>query len=182
MIRSGVEGSFEQLNCRELFVATHVAGLHASSYSWNPPMADRTRVGGTLTRRRRSVVLVVDDCADLREVTAAAREDAGSRALVEANALEAVKLAVAEGPDLVLMDARMPVMDGFEATRQLRSHERTRATPVVMLTSCAGAVTEGDARAVGCTDFLTKPIEPEQLIERLRALTSSDPQHDSDVG
>ena len=135
-------------------------------------MADRDRVGRTLTRRRRIVVLVVDDSSDLRAVTADALENAGFRTLLASNGLDALAVAREELPDLILMDARMPVMDGFEATRQLRCDERTRATPVVMLTSCAGAVTEADAMSVGCTAFLTKPIEPEVLIARLRDLAA----------
>jgi two-component system, cell cycle response regulator DivK len=78
-----------------------------------------------------------------------------------------VELAGRERPDLILMDLSLPVMDGWEATRRLKAEEITRAIPIIALTAHAMRGDEERARACGCDDYLTKPIDEDRLFEKL---------------
>jgi DNA-binding response OmpR family regulator len=81
---------------------------------------------------------------------------------------EAVRKSVAEQPDLILMDVVMPKLNGFEACRLIRSDERTKTTPIIMVT------TRGEVQNVevgfesGCNDYVTKPINTTELLSKLR--------------
>ena len=83
---------------------------------------------------------------------------------------EAIAKAIAELPDLILMDVVMPKMNGFEACRRIRENEVTRNTPIIMVT------TRGEAQNVetgfdsGCNDYVTKPINGTELLSKLRNL------------
>jgi CheY-like chemotaxis protein len=72
-------------------------------------------------------------------------------------------------PDLILMDMSLPVIDGWEATRQLKADEATRHIPVIALTAHAMASDEQKARDAGCDDFDTKPIELPRLLAKIEA-------------
>ena len=85
-----------------------------------------------------------------------------------ANGMEALERAVADHPDIILMDLSLPVMDGWEATRRLKADDRTANIPVVALTGHALAgISEGALRA-GCDAFVTKPCLPEDLVREIR--------------
>lgn len=75
-----------------------------------------------------------------------------------------------ENPDLVLMDISLPGIDGLETTRQLRSQEKYKTLPVIALTAHAFQSDELAARAAGCDDFETKPIELEHLLTKMNLL------------
>jgi CheY-like chemotaxis protein len=83
---------------------------------------------------------------------------------------EGVDKARTEAPALVLMDMSLPVLDGWEATRELRANPATRSIPVIALTAHAMAGDREKAMAVGCDDFDTKPIELERLLAKIEAL------------
>jgi CheY-like chemotaxis protein len=83
---------------------------------------------------------------------------------------EGVVLAQSEGPDLILMDLALPVMDGWEATRRLKAEPKTRGIPVIGLSAHALAEDEERAFTVGCDDFDTKPIELPRLLGKIEAL------------
>ncbi|HEX8821960.1 MAG TPA: response regulator, partial [Archangium sp.] len=80
---------------------------------------------------------------------------------------EAVEKAVAERPDIIFLDVIMPGMDGFEACQALRTHETTRDTPIIMVT------TRGEPQNVqrgfesGCSDYITKPFNGNELLDKL---------------
>ncbi|MCH8153303.1 MAG: response regulator, partial [Planctomycetes bacterium] len=76
---------------------------------------------------------------------------------------EGIKMAFSEAPDLILMDMGLPVVDGWEATRQLKASPETRPIPIVALTSHAMAEDRDRALEVGCDDYDTKPIEFDRL-------------------
>jgi CheY-like chemotaxis protein len=76
--------------------------------------------------------------------------------------------ALAEKPDLILMDLEMPIVDGWEATRRLKSHPATRDIPVIALSAHALAGTRGKALAAGCDEFDTKPVEFDRLVATIR--------------
>jgi CheY-like chemotaxis protein len=85
-----------------------------------------------------------------------------------ANGMEALKLAAAQKPDLVLMDVMMPGMDGLEVCRRLRKQEATADVPIVLLTFRVGEESVSEGYASGCTAYLKKPVEVNQLVDTLR--------------
>jgi len=109
------------------------------------------------------LVLLVDDYVDNREMYAEYLVYAGYRVAQAGNGAEALDLAYELHPDLVVMDLSLPVMDGWEATRQLKANPRTHGTPVIALTGHALAGHSRRARQAGCDAFLVKPCMPEEL-------------------
>jgi CheY-like chemotaxis protein len=79
-------------------------------------------------------------------------------------------MAATEQPDLILMDLSLPVLDGWEATRRIKSAPNTKHIPIVALTAHAMAGDREKALNAGCNDFDTKPIELPRLLEKIRAL------------
>jgi two-component system cell cycle response regulator DivK len=79
-------------------------------------------------------------------------------------------MAASEGPDLILMDLEMPVIDGWEATRRLKSKAETRDIPVIGLSAHALAGERDKALAAGCEDFDTKPVEFDRLLTKIKKL------------
>jgi CheY-like chemotaxis protein len=86
--------------------------------------------------------------------------------------LEAVAKAVADPPDVILMDLTLPVIDGWEATKRLKADARTASIPVIALTAHAMDGDRERALAAGCDEFDTKPIDFDALIVKMRALLS----------
>ena len=78
-------------------------------------------------------------------------------------------------PDLILMDMSLPVLDGWEATRELKADATTRTIPVIALTAHAMAEDEERAREAGCDDYDTKPIELDRLLGKIRTLLATPP-------
>ena len=79
-------------------------------------------------------------------------------------------LAVAERPDIILMDLEMPIVDGWEATRRLKSNPETRDIPVIAFSAHALAGEREKALAAGCDEFETKPIEFDRLVATIRRI------------
>jgi two-component system, cell cycle response regulator DivK len=115
------------------------------------------------TTAESPLIMVVDDVADAREICTEYLEFRGYRVISAADGMEALAKAVAELPDLILMDLALPVLDGWEATRRLGRDERTRHIPVVALTAHAVKGISDQAIEAGCLAVLTKPIEPRFL-------------------
>jgi two-component system cell cycle response regulator DivK len=90
--------------------------------------------------------------------------------VVAADGEEGVKKAFRENPDLILMDLGLPVLDGWEATKRIKAESELKHIPVIAITSRAMVGDERKARAVGCDDYLAKPIDEDQLIERIKKL------------
>ena len=82
---------------------------------------------------------------------------------------EGVRQAVAERPDLILMDVVMPRMNGFEALRALRRRPETRTTPVILVTTRGEPANLEEGWQAGCSEYLTKPIDPEELLAKVRS-------------
>jgi CheY-like chemotaxis protein len=79
-------------------------------------------------------------------------------------------MALAERPDIILMDLEMPLVDGWEATRRLKNHPQTRDIPIIALSAHALAGSRERALAAGCDEFDTKPVEFERLVATVRRL------------
>lgn len=116
------------------------------------------------------VVMLVDDYDDTREMTRRMLELNGCRVVEAANGQEAIEFAQRDGPDLVLMDLNMPVLDGFTATLRLREDERTRDVPVVAVTAYDTAESRAAASAVGCCEYVVKPLDLDHLATLLERL------------
>jgi two-component system, cell cycle response regulator DivK len=119
---------------------------------------------------RPPLVLVVDDFEDNRAMYAEFLSCSGYRVQQASNGQEAVELTHRLKPDVVVMDMSLPIMDGWEATRRLKSHEGTRQIPIIALTGHALAVHSQDAVDAGCDAFLTKPCLPDKLVEKVAEL------------
>ena len=115
-------------------------------------------------------ILYVEDNEDNIYVVKNRLTRAGFTVLIATDGAQGVATAVAEQPSLILMDLSLPVVDGWEATRQLKAAPETRHIPVVALTAHAMAGDREKALAAGCDDFDTKPVEISRLLEKVRAL------------
>jgi CheY-like chemotaxis protein len=92
----------------------------------------------------------------------------GYNVITVANGAEALKLAATQKPDLILMDVMMPGMDGLEVCRRLRKQEATARVPIVLLTFRVGDESVSEGYASGCTAYLKKPVEIDELVSTLR--------------
>jgi two-component system cell cycle response regulator DivK len=126
-----------------------------------------------MTDQNNPLILVVDDYQDAREMYAEYLEFSGFRVAEARNGNEAIEQAFALRPDLILMDLSLPGMDGWEATRQLKSDDRTKHIPVVALTGHALAGASDGARKAGCDSFVTKPCLPDDLVVEVRRMLNA---------
>ena len=93
----------------------------------------------------------------------------GFEVVVAVDGGEGVVKAQSEKPDLILMDMHLPVLDGWEATQQLKESDQTRTIPIIALTADAMAGDREKAMEAGCDDYDTKPIELPRLLEKIQA-------------
>ncbi|HSU17882.1 response regulator [Longimicrobium sp.] len=114
-------------------------------------------------------VLLADDHEDNRIALQLMLERDGYRTLGARNGREAVELAQEHRPDLIVMDLAMPVMDGREANRQLKSDDRTRHIPVVMLTAMALSIDRERLGSEGFDGVLIKPVLPPHFLADVRS-------------
>lgn len=88
--------------------------------------------------------------------------------LVARDGVEGVKMARENNPDLILMDISLPIMDGYEATRQIRTTQDADAIPIIGLSAHAMQGDEIRAKDAGCNDYLTKPVDEDLLLTKLK--------------
>ena len=115
-------------------------------------------------------ILLVEDNEMNRDMLSRRLQRRGHEVLVAGDGAEGVALARREQPDLILMDMTLPVMDGWEATRQVKADPTTQAIPVIALTAHAMTEDREQALEAGCDDFDTKPIELPRLIGKIDAM------------
>jgi len=121
-----------------------------------------------------ALVLVVDDVADGREICAEYLIYRQYRVATAADGREALAKAFDLVPDVILMDLSLPEIDGWEATRRLKSDERTRHIPIIALTAHALQSAHQEALAAGCDAVVTKPVMPRDLEAEVRRLLVGD--------
>jgi two-component system cell cycle response regulator DivK len=113
-------------------------------------------------------ILVVEDHEDNRQILRDLLASAGYE-MIEAEDGEAgVAAAAAHHPDLILMDIQLPILDGYEATRRIKSDPVLKTIPIIVVTSYALSGDEGKARDAGCDAYVTKPYSPRQLLAKIR--------------
>ena len=117
-------------------------------------------------------ILVVEDNEDNRRILVYRLRKIGQFDIREAaNGQQAVEAVQQDPPDLIFMDLKMPVMDGWEATKRIRVTEGGRRVAIIALTAQAMAGDEQKALAIGCDDYLAKPVvDPEMVREKVERL------------
>lgn len=115
-------------------------------------------------------ILLVEDNEMNRDLLSRRLIRAGHQVLFAIDGAAGLTVATAERPDIILMDMSLPVLDGWEATRQLKAAPNTRPIPVIALTAHAMSADREKALEAGCDDFDTKPIEMPRLLEKIAAL------------
>jgi two-component system, cell cycle response regulator DivK len=113
-------------------------------------------------------ILVVEDHEDNRQILRDLLGSAGYEMIEAGNGEAGVAAAAAEHPDLILMDIQLPILDGYEATRQIKANPDLSAIPIIVVTSYALSGDEEKARIAGCNAYVAKPYSPRQLLARIR--------------
>ena len=115
-------------------------------------------------------VLLVEDNEMNRDMLSRRLQRRGYEVAVALDGAEGVMMTESEQPDIVLMDMRLPVLDGWEATKQLKSKDSTRKIPIIALTAHAMPGDYEKAIEAGCDDYDTKPIELARLLGKMESL------------
>ncbi len=115
-------------------------------------------------------ILLVEDNEMNRDMLSRRLARKGYEVVIAIDGQQGIELARSETPDLILMDMSLPVVDGWEATRQLKSAPETQSIPVIALTAHAMAGDREKAVEAGCNDYDIKPIELPRLLEKIEAL------------
>jgi CheY-like chemotaxis protein len=127
-------------------------------------------VGAAYHRRKgKPLVLLVEDYRETREMYAHFLRLSGFQVAEASNGYEAVNKAADLTPDIILMDLALPGMDGWEATRQLKQQKQTSDIPVVALSGHSLPQHKESARTAGCVSFMSKPADPESVVDEVRA-------------
>lgn len=119
-------------------------------------------------------ILLVEDNEMNRDMLARRLEHKGYQVVIAVDGEAGVAMGRTQAPDLILMDMSLPVLDGWEATRQLKSSPLTRSIPVIALTAHAMAGDHGRALDAGCDDYDTKPVDLPRLLAKIESLIKKD--------
>jgi two-component system, cell cycle response regulator DivK len=119
-------------------------------------------------------ILLVEDNEMNRDMLSRRLQRRGYEVVIAVDGERGVSMARTESPDLILMDMSLPVIDGWEATRALKSAEATKRIPVIALTAHAMSTDRDKALEAGCDDYDTKPIEFARLIGKMESLMRSE--------
>ena len=113
-------------------------------------------------------ILVVEDQEDNRQILRDLLGNAGYELTEAENGEEAIAAVDRRRPDLILMDIQLPLMDGYEATRRIRTNPDLKSVPIIAVTSYALSGDEAKALAAGCDGYVTKPYSPRDLLAKVR--------------
>jgi two-component system, cell cycle response regulator DivK len=114
-------------------------------------------------------ILLVEDMPDNRQIMRDLLTSAGYELIEATDGAAGVAAAFAHRPDLILMDIQLPVLDGYEATRQIKANPETSGITVIAVTSYALSGDEAKALEAGCDGYVAKPFSPRQLLAKVRA-------------
>jgi CheY-like chemotaxis protein len=121
-----------------------------------------------------TTILYIEDNEDNVYMLSRRLERKGYEVVIAGDGASGVERARRDLPALILMDLSLPVMDGWEATRQLKSMDETKAIPIIALSAHALEGEREKALAAGCDDYDTKPVEFARLLDRIEALLGGD--------
>jgi CheY-like chemotaxis protein len=120
-------------------------------------------------------LLLVEDNEMNRDMLSRRLQRRGYEVIIAVDGVEGLEMALNESPDLILMDMSLPLLDGWEATRRLKSMPETSSIPVLALTAHAISGDREKALDTGCDDYDTKPIEFQRLLEKIQKLLKAMP-------
>ncbi|MEP6707130.1 MAG: response regulator [Pyrinomonadaceae bacterium] len=124
--------------------------------------------------KTKQTVMVVEDFEDNRFMMRRLLEMSGYNVIEAINGEEAIEIALRERPKLILMDLSLPRVDGLAATRRMREYKELSNTPIVAVSAHDTTDFHAEALAAGCNDYVTKPIDFEELEELLKGLLAKD--------
>ena len=113
-------------------------------------------------------ILVVEDQPDNRRIMRDLLTSNGYEVIEAVDGGEGLAMAESHRPDLILMDIQMPVLDGYETTRQIKANPELAATPIIAVTSYALSGDDIKAKNAGCNDYLAKPYSTRELLAKVR--------------
>jgi two-component system, cell cycle response regulator DivK len=117
-----------------------------------------------------SKILLVEDNEMNRDMLSRRLQRKGHEVLIALDGVQGVEVAQSQNPDLILMDMSLPIMDGWQATQQLKAAPETSGIPIIALTAHAMAGDREKCLEVGCDDYDTKPVEFSRLLSKIQAL------------
>ena len=120
-----------------------------------------------------SKILLVEDNEMNRDMLTRRLERKGFEVVIAVDGQAGVDMASSSNPDIILMDLSLPVMDGWEATRQIKADSATQSIPIIALTAHAMAGDEQKALEAGCDDYDTKPVDISRLLGKIENLLNS---------
>jgi DNA-binding response OmpR family regulator len=115
-------------------------------------------------------IVVADDEVDVRELVAYRLSRSGYEVIEAQDGEQALRLALADPPDLAVLDVMMPKLNGYELTRRLRAEPATERVPIILLTARAQEADVSQGFEAGADDYLRKPFNPDELLARVRAV------------
>jgi CheY-like chemotaxis protein len=117
-----------------------------------------------------SKILLVEDNEMNRDMLSRRLQRRGHEVLIALDGVQGVELAQSQNPDLILMDMSLPILDGWQATQQLKAAPETNTIPIIALTAHAMAGDREKCLEMGCDDYDTKPVEFSRLLGKIQAL------------
>lgn len=121
-------------------------------------------------------VLIVDDEPDNRNIISSVVEEVGGyQVLVADDGEQALSLIASNHPDLILLDLRLPGVDGFEVARRLKNHPTLRTIPILALSALTRSNDRRQAMQVGCDDYVDKPFNVDELVQKIKRLLDPSP-------
>ena len=117
-------------------------------------------------------ILVVEDQPDNMRILRDLLTSVGYEMIEAEDGEDGVRAAVAERPDLILMDIQLPLLDGYEATRRIKADPALKHIPIIVVTSYALSGDDAKARSAGCDAYVAKPYSPRALLEKIRQFAS----------
>ena len=127
-------------------------------------------------------ILLVEDNEMNRDMLTRRLQRKGYEVVIAADGKEAVRKAQSQTPDLILMDIRLPLIDGWEAMRRIKIMPETQYIPIIALTAHAMTGDMEKCMNAGCDDYDTKPIDLPRLLEKMQALLNNQDSHDQNSG
>ena len=125
----------------------------------------------------KGTVLIIEDDRDIVEMVEYNLKEEGYETLSALNGEDGVELARRQQPDLIILDIMLPIMDGFEVCRTLRSNDVTAQIPIIILSAKSQETDKVVGLELGADDYVTKPFSPRELIARIRAILRRDREH-----